>query len=55
MDLLTSMRNLQEGLIVPAISSVVQSKVQKSFNNKVLLNLGLLESRVHLVGMHDAV
>ena len=28
---------------------------QKSFNNKVLFNLGVLESRVHLVGMHDAV
>lgn len=54
-DLLTSMRSLQEEFIVPAISSVVLSKVQKAFNNKVLLNLGLLESRVHLVGMHDAV
>ena len=54
-DLLTSMRSLQKEFIVPAISSVVLSKVQKSFNNKVLLNLGLLESRVHLVGMHDAV
>ena len=49
------MRHLQETLIVPAISRVVPSKVQKSFNNKVLLNLGILESRVHLVGMHDAV
>ncbi|KAL7542736.1 hypothetical protein ACHAXR_012033 [Thalassiosira sp. AJA248-18] len=49
------MRNLQETLIVPAIARVVSSKVQKSFNSKVLLNLGLLESRLHLVGMHDAV
>ncbi len=49
------MRSIQETLIVPAISRVVPSKVQKSFNNKVLLNLGLLESRTHLVGMHDAV
>ena len=49
------MRSLQETLIVPAISRVVPSKVQKSFNTKVLLNLGLLESRLHLVGMHDAV
>jgi len=54
-DQLSPMRNLQETLIVPAISRVVPSKVQKSFNSKVLRNLGLLESRLHLVGMHDAV
>ncbi len=54
-DELAFMRNLQEAFIVPAISRVVASKVQKSFNNKVLLSLGLLESRLHLVGMHDAV
>lgn len=49
------MRQIQEILIVPAISRVVPPKVQKSFNNRVLLNLGVLESRLHLVGMHDAV
>ena len=54
-DQLYSMRNLQEMLIVPSISQVVSASEQKSFNNKVLLALGLLESRVHLVGMHDAV
>lgn len=50
-----SMRELQETLVVPAVARVVPSKVQKSFNNRVLLNLGLLESRTHLVGMRDAV
>lgn len=54
-DELHSMRTLQETLIVPAISQIVSSSEQKSFNNKVLFNLGILESRVHLVGMHDAV
>ncbi|KAL3779173.1 hypothetical protein HJC23_002024 [Cyclotella cryptica] len=49
------MRVLQETLVVPAIALVVPSGNQKSFNNRVLLNLGILESRVHLVGMHDAV
>jgi hypothetical protein len=52
---LQQMRTLQETLVVPAISVVVPSKSQKSFNNRVLLKLGVLESRVHLVGMHDAV
>ena len=55
MDQLAFMRYLQEAFIVPAISRVIPSKVQKSFNSKVLLSLGLLESRLHLVGMHDAV
>ncbi|KAK1744765.1 trypsin-like serine protease [Skeletonema marinoi] len=45
-DQLHSMRSLQEMLIVPSISQVVSASEQKSFNNK---------SRVHLVGMHDAV
>lgn len=55
LDELHSMRTLQETLLVPAISQIVSSRDQKSFNNKVLFNLGVLESRVHLVGMHDAV
>ncbi len=54
-DQLHSMRDLQEMLVVPSIAQVVSASEQKSFNNKVLLALGLLESRVHLVGMHDAV
>jgi len=54
-DQLHSIRDLQEMLVVPSISQVVSASEQKSFNNKVLLALGLLESRVHLVGMHDAV
>lgn len=54
-DQLTYMRQIQEDIIVPAISKVVPSRVQKSFNTKVLLNLGLFESRVHLVGMYDTV
>lgn len=54
-DQLATMRKLQETLIVPAISRVIPSKVQKSFNSKVLLSLGLLESRLHLVGMYDTV
>ncbi|KAL7548498.1 hypothetical protein ACHAWF_011780 [Thalassiosira exigua] len=52
---LAIMRFVQERLVVPGISKVVPSSVQKSFNNRVLLNLGILESRIHLVGMRDAV
>jgi len=52
---LSQMRELQETFVVPAIALVVPSRSQKTFNNRVLLKLGVLESRVHLVGMHDAV
>jgi len=45
----------QERYIVPAVASVVNESEQRSFNNKVIRKLGILDSRLHLVGMHDAV
>ena len=42
-------------LLVPAVAQIVPEAEQKSFNNRVLRNLGLLDSRLHLVGMHEAV
>lgn len=50
-----SIRETEDRLLVPAVAKLVPAKEQKSFNNKVLRNLGLFESRIHLVGMHDAV
>jgi hypothetical protein len=50
-----SMMERENTLLVPAIAYFVPESEQKSFNNKVLLNLGLLDSRLHLVGMHEAV
>jgi hypothetical protein len=41
--------------LVPAIAQCVPESEQKSFNNKVLKSLGLWDSRMHLVGMHEAV
>lgn len=45
----------EDRFLVPGLMKVVPSKEQKSFNNKVLRNLGIFESRKHLIGMHDAV
>ena len=45
----------EDRFLVPAVAKLVSAKEQKSFNNKVLRNLGLLDSRLYLVGMHDAV
>lgn len=51
----SSIMDREDRLLVPAVTKVVSPREQKSFNNKVLRNLGIFESRCHLVGMHDAV
>lgn len=50
-----NMMEIENTYLVPAIAELVSEDEQKAFNNKVLLNLGLLDSRLHLVGMHEAV
>ena len=50
-----SMMERENSLLVPAIAEIVPESEQKTFNNKVLMNLGLWDSRMHLVGMHEAV
>ena len=45
----------QDTLVVPIVVRDVSEKEQTKFNNLVLRKLGLLNSRVHLVGMRDAV
>jgi len=53
--LMRSIYTKEECLLIPAVAKLVSSKEQKSFNSRVLRKLGLLEARIHLVGMHDAV
>jgi hypothetical protein len=50
-----SMLDLEESLLVPMVARLVPAAEQKSFNTKVIVNLGVLDSRLHLVGMHQAV
>lgn len=50
-----SMMTTENSLLVPSVAAVVPEGEQKSFNNKVLRSLGILDSRLHLVGMHEAV
>ena len=50
-----SMMQREDSVIVPAISMLVSEPEQKAFNNKVIRNLGILDSRLHLVGMYEAV
>lgn len=54
-DCARSMLQLEDKLLVPIISRVVPASEQKSFNDKVIRNLGILNSRLYLVGMYEAV
>lgn len=49
------MLKLEDDYLVPTIAKIVPASEQKSFNEKVLRNLGLSNSRLYLVGMHEAV
>lgn len=46
---------IEDTFLVPAITILVSESKQRAFNKKVILNLGVLDSRIHLVGMHEAV
>ena len=50
-----SMLQLEDKLLVPTIAKIVPASEQKAFNDKVIRNLGILDSRLHLVGMYEAV
>jgi hypothetical protein len=50
-----AMLEREDKFLVPAVANIVPESEQKSFNNKVIRNLGVFDSRVHLVGMHEAV
>lgn len=46
---------LEEKFLVPAVAMIVSDGEQKAFNSRVIRKLGILDSRLHLVGMHDTV
>jgi hypothetical protein len=50
-----SMLQREDAYLVPTIAALVPAKEQKSFNDKVIRNLGLLDSRLYLVGMYQAL
>ena len=49
------MMDRENSLLVPAIAALVPESEQKSFSDKVLFRLGVLDSRLHLVHMKEAV
>ena len=50
-----SMLQMEDSYLVPTIAALVPAREQKSFNDKVIRKLGLLDSRLYLVGMHQAL
>ena len=50
-----SMLHMEDSYLVPTIAALVPAREQKSFNDKVIRKLGLLDSRLYLVGMHQAL
>jgi len=54
-DCAKTMLKLEDSMLVPTIARVVPAREQKSFNDRVIRNLGILDSRLHLVGMREAV
>jgi hypothetical protein len=50
-----NMAELEDTYLVPAVAAIVPDKEQKTFNTKVLRGLGILDSRLHLVSMYEAV
>ena len=49
------MMDSENRLLVQAVAAVVSESEQKAFSDKVLFKLGLLDSRLHLVHMKEAV
>jgi hypothetical protein len=50
-----SMLLIEDELLVPTIASVVPEKDQRALNDRAIRSLGVWDSRLHLVGMHEAV
>lgn len=53
--LIQSMLDREINLVMPVVGICVGQKDQKRFNNQVIKFLGVLESRCHLVHMHEVV
>lgn len=49
------MMETQETILVPLVAHYVPTAAQTSLNHRVLATLGVWDSRLHLVGMHEAV
>lgn len=54
-ELAESIQQKEENLLIPLVQLHISDPEQKSFNNRVLRSLGIVDSRLHLVGMYEAI
>jgi hypothetical protein len=54
-DIISFKRRVADAVVVPAVVNSSTPSSQKRLNNRILRKLGVLDSRLHLVAMHEAV
>lgn len=50
-----SMLEHKNNIVIPAVTKLVPERRQKSTISKIMSSLGVLDSRLHLVGFHEAI
>jgi hypothetical protein len=50
-----AMLNREIDIVIPVVARLLSESEQKSLNNQVIRKLGILDSRLHLVGMYEAI
>lgn len=54
-DTATSMLQIEESLLIPLVAHYIPTSTQSWLNQRVLRTLGVWDSRLHLVAMHQAI
>jgi hypothetical protein len=50
-----SMREMEDRIVVPMIAQYINQRDQSALNKIVIRKLGVLDSRIHLVGMYETL
>ena len=50
-----AMLSREVDIVIPVVARLFTEPEQKALNNQVIRKLGILDSRLHLVGMHEAI
>ena len=54
-DSTQAMLSCEIHVVIPVVARLLTESEQKSLNNQVIRKLGILDSRLHLVGMYEAI
>jgi hypothetical protein len=50
-----AMLSREVDIVIPVVARLFTEQEQKALNNQVIRKLGILDSRLHLVGMYEAI